>query len=163
MAVHALDVASLDNKRVFSQVILIHSDPSSEIQTKYSILDQNFPTSEVMPFPSTIDLGILTPAPDQKITLYAFAARESTIDKVHVFCKWKDKQSWCSTLRCACVKADVKCRVACHVGGDNDNAECFNLDIPHQCSQKHLRVRDKDDEGESSKKQQRGMEGKSGK
>ncbi len=61
------------------------------------------------------------------------------------------------------MKADVKCGVACHGGGDNDNAECTNLDISHTCSQKSLRVKDRDDEGKSSKRQRREMAGKSGK
>ena len=116
-----------------------------------------------MPLPSAIDLEILTPAPDRKITLHAVAARKSTTDKVPVFCKCKDKHSWCSTRRCACVKADVKCGVACHGGGDNDHVECSNLDISHLRSQKGLRVRDRDDERESSKRQRRGTVGKSGK
>ena len=116
-----------------------------------------------MPLPSTIDLGIPTPAPDRKITLQAVAARESTTDKVPVFCKCKDKHSWCSNRRCACLKADVKCGVACHGGADNDNVECPNLDIPQLRSQKVLRVRDRDDEGESSKRQQRATAGIFGK
>ncbi len=61
------------------------------------------------------------------------------------------------------MKVDVKGGVACHRGGDNDNAECPNLDIPHLRSQNSLRVKDKDDEEESSKRQERGTEGKSGK
>ena len=61
------------------------------------------------------------------------------------------------------MKADVKCGVACHEKGDNDNAKCPNLDIPHLHSQKGLQVRDRDDEGESSKRQRRGTAGKSGK
>ncbi len=35
-----------------------------------------------MPLPSTIDLEILVPAPDRKITLHAVAAQESATDKV---------------------------------------------------------------------------------
>lgn len=60
------------------------------------------------------------------------------------------------------MKADVKCRVACHRGvdQDNDNVECPNLDIPHLRLQKDLRVRDRDDEGQSSKRQRRGTLGK---
>ena len=61
------------------------------------------------------------------------------------------------------MKADVQCGVACHGGGDNDNVECPNLNIPHLRSQKGLRVRDRDDEGESSKRQRRETAGKSGK
>ncbi len=60
------------------------------------------------------------------------------------------------------MKADVHCGVACHGGGDNDNVECPNLNIPHLHSQKGLRVRDRDDEGESSKRQRIGTVGKSG-
>ena len=114
MAVPASDQASTDDRRVFSQVIHFHSGSSYEIQTKYGILNRNFPTSELMPLPSTIDLGILTPPPDRKITLHAIAASESKTDKVPVFCNCKDKRSWCSTRRCACVKADVKCEMACY-------------------------------------------------
>ncbi len=55
------------------------------------------------------------------------------------------------------MKADVKCGVACHGGGDNDHVEC-----PKR-SQKGLRVRDRDDERESSKRQRRETVGKSGK
>ncbi len=61
------------------------------------------------------------------------------------------------------MKPDVKCRVACHGGGDNDHVEYPNLDIPHLRLQKCLRVRDRDDEGESSKRQQRGTVRKNGK
>ena len=114
MAVPASDQASTDDMRVFGQVIHIHSGSSYEIQTKYGILDRNFPTSELMPLPSTIDLGILTSPPDRKITLHAIATRESTTDKVPVFCNFKEKRSWCSTQRYACVKADVKCMIACY-------------------------------------------------
>ena len=41
--------------------------------------------SELMPLPSTINLGIPTPAADRKITLHALVASESTTDKVPVF------------------------------------------------------------------------------
>ncbi len=61
------------------------------------------------------------------------------------------------------MKADVKCGVACHEGGDNDNAEYSNLNIPHLRLQKGLRVRDRNDEKESSKRQRRGTAEKSGK
>ena len=56
------------------------------------LLDRNFPTSELMPLPSTIDLEITVPAPDRKITLHAIAARESTTE-VAVFDKCKNKRS----------------------------------------------------------------------
>ena len=59
VAVPALDRASTDDKRIFGQVKRVHIGPSYEIQTKYGVLDRNFPTSELMPLPSTIDLEIL--------------------------------------------------------------------------------------------------------
>lgn len=89
VAVSALDHASTDDKRIFGQAKQVHNGPSYEIQTKYGILDRNFPTSELMPLPSTIDLEIPVPAPDRKKTLHAIAAQESTTDKVPVFCKCK--------------------------------------------------------------------------
>ncbi len=93
VAVSALDRASTDDKRIFGRVKQVHNGPSYEIQTKYGLLDRNFPTFELMPLPSTIDLEIPVPAPNRKITLHAVAARESTTDKVPVFCKCRVKTS----------------------------------------------------------------------
>lgn len=87
--------------------------PTTRFRPKYGIIDRNFPTSELMPLPSTIDLEIPVPAPARKITLYAVAAQESTTNKVPIFCKCKDKRSCCSTRRYACFKAEVKFGVAC--------------------------------------------------
>ena len=56
------------------------------------LIGLSFPTSELMPLSSTIDLGIPTLAPDRKITLHAVAARESKTDKVPVSCDCKDKR-----------------------------------------------------------------------
>ena len=78
IAVPALDRASTDNKRIFGQVKRVHNGLSYEIQTKYSVLDYNFPTSKLMPLLSIIDLEIPVPAADRKITLHAVAARKST-------------------------------------------------------------------------------------
>ena len=61
------------------------------------------------------------PAPDRRIILYAITARESTIDKVSVFCKFKNKRGWCSTRRCACITAEAQYGVACH-GGDGNRS-----------------------------------------
>ena len=66
VAVPELDRASTDDKRIFGQIKQVHNGPSYEIPTKYGILDRNFPTSEFMPLPSTIDLEIPVPAPDRK-------------------------------------------------------------------------------------------------
>ena len=104
------------------------------------MLDRNFPTSELMPLPSTIYLEIPVPALDRKITLHAIAARESTTDKVPVFYKCKNKRSWCSTRKCACIKAEVKCGVACHGGDEIFESDCPNIAAPHLRMQKGLRV-----------------------
>lgn len=116
--------------------------------------------SELIPLPSTINLKILTPAPNQKISLHAIAARKSMTDKVPVLCKCKDKHSWCATWRYICVKAGISCGVAYHEKRDNDNIECSNCDIPHLRLQNTLRVRNRNDEKESSKRQRRRMVGK---
>lgn len=73
-----------------------------------------------------------------------------------VFCKCKDKHSWCSARRYACIKAEVKCGIACHGGDENCQSDCPNIAVPHLRSQKGLRVRDRDEEGEFSKRQRRG-------
>ena len=91
----------------------------------------------------------------QRIKLHAVAARESTTNKMPVFCKYKDKRSWCSTRRCACFKAEVKCGVACHGGDENGETDYPNIASPALRSQKGLRVRDRDEEGNSSKRQRR--------
>lgn len=66
----------------------------------------------------------------RRITIHAVAARESTTDKVPIFCKCKDKCSWCSTRRCACFKAEVKCGVTCH-GGDGNITASLIVQILH--------------------------------
>ncbi len=33
---------------------------------------------------------------------------------IHVHYKCKDERTWCLTCRCACVKAEVNCSIACH-------------------------------------------------
>ena len=103
--------------------------------------------------------SIPIPAPNRKITLHAVAARESTTDKVPVFCKYKDKPSWCSTRRRAYFKAEVKCGVAFHGEEENGGTDCPNLAAPILRSQKGLQVGDRDEEGELSKRQRRGTTG----
>lgn len=95
IAVPALDRASTDDKRIFGRVKQVHNGPNYEIQTIYGVLDRNFLTSKLMSLPSTIDLEMpITNPPDREISLHAAAARESTTDKIPVFCKCKDKRSW---------------------------------------------------------------------
>lgn len=115
-----------------------------------------------MPLLSTIDLEIYTPMPDQKISLHAVIAYKSTTNKVPVFYKCKDKCNWYTTRRYTCVKTSVNCGITCHGGGDNDNIECPNLEIPHLRSCKSLQVRDRDNEGKSSKRQRSGTARKDG-
>lgn len=72
--------------------------------------------SRFVPLPSTIDLEIPVPVPDRKkIIQHVVDARDSTTDKLPVSCKCRDNRSWCSTPRCACIKADAKFGVACHM------------------------------------------------
>ena len=96
----------------------------------------------------------------QRIKLHAIAAREIMTDKVPIFCKCKDKRSWCLTQRCACFKAEVKCGVACHEGDENSKSDYSNIIPPHMCLQKRLQVRDGDEEGEPSERQRRGTAGR---
>lgn len=114
VAVLALDRASTNDKRVFDKVASIHSGPSYPNDVLHT--RSKFSTSELMPRLSTIDLEIPTPASHKKITLHVVAAHESTTDQEPIFGKCKDKRSWCSTRRCVCVKAEVKCGIACQRG-----------------------------------------------
>lgn len=77
VAVLALDRASTDDNRIFGQAKQAHNRPSYKTQTKYRVLDRNFPTSELMPLLSTIDLKIPVPTPYGKGILNAVAARDS--------------------------------------------------------------------------------------
>lgn len=65
IAVTALDRASTDNKRVFVQVINNFGNTYS-IQTKHGVLDRNYTTSELMPRPDTIEIGMPEPPPNKK-------------------------------------------------------------------------------------------------
>lgn len=152
----SLDHASTDDKWIFGQVKQVHN--GYEIQTKYGILDRNFPTFELMHLPSTINLEIPLLAPDHKITLHAVAAWESTMDKVPVVCKCRDKCSWCSVWRYAYFKAGVKCGVACY-GEEDGWVNCLNIAASTLHSQKGLQVRDKDEKGESSKRHRKNTTG----
>ena len=85
---------------MIGQVIKKFGDTYS-IQTKHGVLDKDYPTSELMSLPDTIELGIPEPPPNKKkITLHTVAAKESTTDKVPVHCKCKDEWTWCLTRRC---------------------------------------------------------------
>lgn len=106
-----------------------------------------FPTPELMTLPSTIDLEIPVPPPDGKRILHAVAARDSTTDKVPGFWKCKDKRSWSSAPRYACIKAEVECGVAYHGGEGLSQSDCPNIAAPHLRSQKGLQVRDRDKQG----------------
>ena len=156
VAVPALDRASTDDKHIFGRVIKSF-DNAYSIQTKYGVLDRNYHTSELMALPDTIELGIPEPPPSKKITLYSVAAKESTTEKIPVHCKCKDERTWCMTRRCACVKAGVKCSVACH-GGKNIHGgpTCPNISSAGTRGQKGLKVRNREEEtqeGQGSKRQ----------
>lgn len=118
VAVLELDRGSTDDKRIFGRVQQVHNGPSYEIQTKYGVLDRKFPTSKLMPLPSTIDLEIPVPGPDRKITSHTTAARKITTDKVPVLLSVKTSIVGAQVKgETACFKVEVKHDVACH-GGD---------------------------------------------
>ena len=87
------------------------------------------------------------------------AARESTTDKVPVFCECKEKRSWYSTRRSTCFEVEVKFEGACHGIDGNGRTDCPNIAASTLHLQKGLRIRDKDEEGQSRKRQHRGMRG----
>ena len=146
VAVPALDRASTDDKRLFGRVISVKEDfDSYQILTKYGILDRNYPISELNPLPSHIDIEIPTPPPTATVTLHYCAAQESTTEKVPVHCNCRDQKTWCSTRRCACVKAEAKCSIACHGGTNQDNTpDCPNISSMTIRTQRGHRVRDRD-------------------
>ena len=132
---------------------------SYKIMTKYGILDRNYPISELNPLPELIDLGIPTPAPRAVVTLHHCAMQESISEKVPVHCNCKDRKTWCSTNRCACIKANAKCSIACH-GGKNrhdTDPDCPNISSIQTRTQKGHRQRG-DDPG--SKRQRRNTAGR---
>lgn len=161
VAVPALDRASTDDKRLFGRVIGVHKDYDSyQIVTKYGILDRNYPISELNPLPSHIDIEIPNPPPTAKVTLHYCAAQESTTEKVPVHCNCRDQKTWCSTRRCACIKAEAKCSVACHGGSNQDNMpDCPNISSITMRTQRGHRTRNRDNEAQEAKRQRRNRAG----
>ena len=132
VAVPALDRASTDDKRLFGRVIGLHPEYNSyQILTKYGFLDRNYPISELNPLPSQFDLGISEPPPTVTVTLHYCAAQKSTSENVPVHCNCRDQKTRCSTRRCACVKAEAKCSIACH-GGTQIKIIHLTVRISHQ-------------------------------
>ena len=105
-----------------------------------------------MPLPDRIDLGISEPALTTKISLCYVSAQESTTAVTPVQCRCKDQKSWCSTRRCAYIKAGVKCSVAYHGGKSDEN--CPKIATPRMRSQKRLRFRKSDSQEESNNRPQ---------
>ena len=85
VAVPHHEQASTDDKRIFGMVKRAYKD-SYTIQTRHGVLDQNFPTSELMPHSDNIDLRFSDPPPSKKFTLRYVAAQENTTAKVPVHC-----------------------------------------------------------------------------
>lgn len=75
----------------------------------------------IIPFLSIINIKISIFAPDQKISLYTITVCKNTINKISVFCKYKDKHNLCIIQKCAYVKVEIKYRIVCHKRGDNNN------------------------------------------
>ena len=107
----------------------------------------------------TIALGIPAPFLTKKITLNTVATKESTAEKVPVYCKCKDEQTWCLTRHCAYVKAEVNCSIACH-GGKNIHGgrTCPNISSAGTRGQRGLKVWNREKEvlkSQRGSKQQR--------
>ena len=161
VAVPALDRASTDDRRIFGRVISVREEYDSyQILTKYGVLDRQYPISELNPLPEHIDIGIPTPPPTMVVTLHHCAAQESTSEKVPVQCNCRDQKTWCSTRRCACIKAGTKCSIACHGGTNQDNTpDCPNISSMATRTQRGLRFRDNDNDKEA-KRQRRNTAGR---
>ena len=158
IAVPALDRASTDDRRLFGRIIGLHPDYNSyQILTKYGVLDRNYPVSELNPLPMEFDIGIPDPPPTAVVTLHHCAAQESTSEKVPVHCNCRDQKTWCTTRRCACVKAEAKCSIACHGGTNQDNTpDCPNISSMATRTQRGHRTRD---QGNQAKRQRRDRAG----
>ena len=160
--VSTLDRASTDNKQIFRKVIDVKADHGSyQILTKYGVLDRCYPISQLNPLPGHIDLGISDPPPTKVVTLHYCAAQESTTEKVLVHCNCRDQKTSCSTRRCACVKAEAKCSIACHGGTNQDNTpDCPNISSMTMRTQRGHRVRNRDQENKDAKRQRRNTGGR---
>ena len=159
VAVPALDRASTDDKRLFGRVVGLHPEYNSyQILTKYGVLDRNYPISELNPLPSQFDLGIPDPPPTATVTLHHCAAQESTSEKVPVHCNCRDQKTWCSTRRCACVKAEAKCSIACHGGTNQDNTpDCLNISSMATRTQRGHRTRDQANQAKRQRRDRAGQ------
>lgn len=93
---------------------------------------------------------MIDPSPPKKISLCYVLALESTTAVSAVYCGCKDRKTWCSTCRCTCIQAGVKCSIACYEEKDND--KCPNLAAPTMQTQKRLQIRENDSQEESSKR-----------
>ncbi len=90
------------------------------------------------------------------VTLHYCAAQESITEKVFVHCNRRDQKTWCSTRRCACVKAEVKCFIACHGGTNQDNTpDCSNISSMTMRTQRGHKIRDTEKEKREGKRQRR--------
>ena len=159
VAVPALDRASTDDKRIFGRVIGLNPEYNSyQILTKYGVLDRNYPTSELNPLPSQFDLGIPDPPSMAEVTLHYCAAQESTSEKVPVHCNCRDQKTWCSTRRCACLKAEAMCSIACHGGTNQDSTpDCPNISTMAMRTQRGHRTRDQTKEAKRQRRDRAGQ------
>ena len=105
------------------------------------------PTSVLNPLPDNIELSFPEPPPSKKVSLHYCATQESTVEKVPVHCSCRDQKTWCQTRRCACIKANAKCSIACHRGKKaNSIPDCPNISTMRERTQKGHRWRDTRDD-----------------
>ena len=68
---------------------------------------------------------------------------ESTSKKVPVHCNCRDQKTWCSTRRCACVKAKAKCFITYHGGTNQDSTPNYsNISTMTMRTQRGYRTKD---------------------
>ena len=130
--------------------------PYHQIYHTFPTRNRNYPISKLNPLLPHIDIGIPNPSSSDLITLHHCAAQESIVEKVLMHCNCRDQKTWCSTRRCACVKAEAKCSIACHDGTNHDNTPNYpNISTMITRTQWGYRTRDQDQKAKEAKRQRR--------
>lgn len=91
-------------------------------------------------------------SPKSKNNFACYSYLGNTIDKVYIFCKCKNKDSWCLIQKYACFKLEVKCGIVCHRREENGKTDYSNIATPTFRLQTKLQVKDKKKEKELTKR-----------
>lgn len=116
-----LDRTSTDLPRIFCRVLAETHTNRYQLQTKFGILSNHFPTKELLRVPNTEKPRIDATIPNIQtiITLHTVAAKVSTSERVTISCTCR---GICKG-NCRCIKNKVKCSIHCH----DDEHNCGNL------------------------------------